>query len=59
MERLGRVADPFDWIGTVPALAIVVLMATGVIPVWTLVVALLLSFRLAVRLVVRLADAFI
>lgn len=48
-ERVHRLTDPFDWLAAVPALAIVPLALTDVLPRWRLIVALVLSFRLIFR----------
>lgn len=49
--------DPFDWLEAIPVLAIVTLALTGVLPPWTLTVALVLCFRRIYRLLVWLASA--
>lgn len=52
------VGDPFDWLEATPALLIVPLVLTDVLPEWTLIIASVLSIPVILRLLVRLASAW-
>jgi hypothetical protein len=59
-ERLRRsVGDVFDWAEVLPGPVIVGLVLASVLPVWTIGIAVLLSLRPIVRLLVRGADSFV